>query len=265
MLALCIGAPSLLYGGARAQAPDTSDAPELRVALLGEGGNHRLFRQFEPTTGEVRTYSARVYGGVRAAVGYQQPLVQQLSLTVDADYFLSLAFTSGARRLGKPVGTTAQRMNAVVALSLRLLHSLQAPSLALRAGAGAMRFAFDMPSPQSADDKEAELVNGDYGFIRAGLGLGFPLGVLRFGVTGDYLHGFFAGDFGTREPAKSPTGFDAATSLDYHLLPWLDLALRGNLTLLLLRLAPLPQRPTDAQAEVRDLYLAFAAGACARF
>jgi len=52
--------------------------------------------------------------------------------------------------------------------------------------------------------------------------------------------------------------------VDYRLLGWLDVFARGGVTLLFLRLAPVAGRPTDAPADVRDLYFTLGIGARAR-
>ena len=85
-----------------------------------------------------------------------------------------------------------------------------------------------------------------------------------FSVRASYLMGLRTGEFGGRVPLEQPHGLDALAVVEYRLLDWLDLNLRGGLTLLWLRLAPLAARPDDDPAGVRDRYLSLGLGARAR-
>jgi hypothetical protein len=244
----------------------TADDLGASIAVRVENGNHRSFRHEEPTTGELRTYQARVYGGIGIALGYERPIddAQVWSSSLHVDYFRSLLFTSGARRLGETVDTTAQRGSLLAGFRWHP-GGAAAPSIGAAAGFSAMDFEFDMPEADTDDDREMQLATGDYTLLQAGLA-GHAT-VWRFGLAlhGSYLHGLRAAWFGSREPGELPRGFDALATVHYRLLPWLDLLARANVTALWLRLAPLAARPGDEPARVRDLYLSFGVGGRARF
>jgi hypothetical protein len=250
-----------------ASAVDAEAAEDSRfsIGVRVENGNHRSFRQVEPTTGEVRTYDARVYGGVGVELGYDQSFAEdRLSWSLHADYWRSLFFTSGARRLGRTVDTTAQRAGAVAGLSLHPRPTPDSASIGLLAGIFAMGFDFAMPRPQTSDDSEMQLATGNYTLVSAGVGARVPVSALAFSVRGSYLLGLDTGAFGGRKALTHPDGFDALALVEYRLLPWLDVTLRGGVTLLWLSLAPLAARPEDAPATIRDLYLALGLGVRAR-
>jgi hypothetical protein len=224
----------------------------LSIALRVENGNQRSFRQLEPTTGETRTYRATVYGGVGVSVGYERSFGHdQLSWSLSADYWRSLFFTSGGRRLGKIVDTTAQRMSALAGLALHPADAQGGTYGWLLAGIGAMRFDFALPN----DDETMELATGDYTYASVGFAGRVPVSALTLALRSSYLMGFHTGAFGAREVKDQPQGVDALAALDYRVLPWLDLGVQGGLTVLWLRLDPLPVRRKDAPAEVRDLYV----------
>jgi hypothetical protein len=246
------------------RADDLADS-QISIGLRLENGNHRSFRQEEPSTGEVRTYDARVYGGLGLELAYDQPFPETaFALSLSADYFRSLLFTSGARRLGKTVDTTAQRGEVVVGLNARPALTPNSTSIGLHAGVGAMGFDFGMPSPENDDDRTMQLASGNYTLMRAGAGARIPVAALALSLRGSYLLGLRTGEFGGRTPLEQPHGFDALAVVDYRLLDWLDITLRGGLTLLWLRLAPLAARPDDDPAGVRDRYLSLGLGARAR-
>jgi hypothetical protein len=259
--ALALAAAAPLRAEDRVAGPQSTAAKRdqglgLSLTLRAENGNHRSFHQLEPTTGEVRTYKARVYGGVGVTLGYERAFApDSLSWSLSADYWRSLFFTSGARRLGKVVDTTAQRMSAVAGLSLHPADPQLGTYGWLLAGVGAMRFDMAMPSPRTADDEAMELATGDYSYASVGFAGRLPFGQLALSGRSSYLVGFHTGSFGTREVKQQPQGIDALVALDYRVLPWLDLSVQGGLTLFWLRLRPLAARKTDAPAQVRDLYL----------
>jgi hypothetical protein len=240
------------------------DALGLTLGLRMEHGNLRSFRQHEPATGEVRRYDARVYGGVGVSLGFERSLVGELSWSVGADYWQSLIFTSGARRLGVPVDTTAQRFSALAALTLHPLNSSGATA-GVHAGIGVMRFGFELPEAKSRDDEEMELATGDYDYASAGVSGRIPLALLGLTLRGSYLLGFHTGDFGARAVDEQPHGFDGLAVLDFPVLPWLELSLRAGMTVLAFKLVPLTTREEAGSAAVRDRYFTFAVGARARF
>ena len=261
-LAACVLSATWLIAPAELRADDSASAGsahgwEFSLALRAENGNHRSFRQLEPTTGEVRTYNARVYGGVGVSVGCEHAFTQSdLSWGLSADYWHTLFFTSAARRLGTPVDTTAQGMSATTSVSLHPFAGPDGASIGLLAGIGAMRFDFALPPPREgdADDASRELAEGDYRYLSAGLGGRLPFTPLALSLRGSYLLGLHAGRFGSRRARGQPNGLDALAALEYRVLPWLDLSLQAGVKLFLLELAPLPARPNDEPAEVRDLY-----------
>jgi hypothetical protein len=250
--------------------PLTRDSGEDWRFLLGvraESGNHRSFRQREPTTGEVRTYNARVYGGVGVSVECERSLVgSPLSWGLSADYWHSLFFTSAARRLGTTVETTAQGMGAITSVSLHPVAEPDGSSLALLAGIGAMRFDFAMPPPRAGDEDDAsrQLATSNYSYASAGIAGRLAFSPLAVSLRGSYLLVLDTGRFGSREARGQPHGADALAALEYRLLPWLDLSLQTGVKLFVLELAPLPARPGDAPAEVRDLYFVLGLAAKAR-
>jgi hypothetical protein len=251
---------------APARAEDHAEpGPQLAIGLRMENGNHRSFRHEEATTGEVRTYDARVYGGLGVELAYEQPFAgTPFSLSLSADYFHSLLFTSGARRLERTVDTTAQRGDVVIGFSARPSATPDSTSIGLHAGLGAMGFDFAMPGPESEDDRTMQLATGNYTLARAGAGARIPVSAFAFALRGSYLMGLRTGEFGGRVPLEQPHGLDALAVVEYRLLDWLHLTLRGGLTLLWLRLAPLQARPDDDPAGVRDRYLSLGLGARAR-
>jgi hypothetical protein len=264
-LLLFVPAPLRADEGARAATEDSAYGLGLSLGVRGENGNHRIFHQLEPTTGEVRTYKARVYGGVGVTVGYERSFGPgELAWSLSADYWRSLFFSSGARRLGEVVDTTAQRMSVVAGLSLHPADSSRRTYGWLLAGVGAMRFEFDLPSPDSADDEAIELATGDYDYASIGFAGRLPLSPLALSARGSYLVGFHTGQYGSRAIENQPHGFDALAALEYGVLPWLDLSLQGGVTMLWLRLKPLPARRTDAPAEVQDSYFVLGLAAKAR-
>jgi hypothetical protein len=253
----------LIGAGLIVAAPlHADDRSGLSIGVRAESGNYRSFHQFEPTTGEVRTYRARVYGGIGLSLGYEQWFAQGwLSWSLCVDYWRSLFFTSGARRLSRTVETTAQRTSAIAALSLHEAAAPQGASVALLVGAGDMSFDYALPSPRTKDDAAMELATGDYTYATAGIGGRIPLAALTLFVRSSYVAALHTGSFGSRTAQNQPHGFDALATLDYRLLPWLELSLRAGYTLLVFRLAPLPARSTDAPARVQDEYLVFGLGA----
>ncbi len=250
--------------GAAEPAASAVEDTGLWLSLRAESGNHRSFRQFEPTTGETRTYDARVYGGIGVALGYEHGFdASPLSVWLTADYFRSLAFTSGARRLGRTVETVAQRMNAAAGLSL-YPWGADETAFDVLGGIGAMTFDFTMPAPDDEDDRSMQRATGNYTLLRTGVGARTPLSVLSLSIRGSYLAGVHTGKFGARSAADQPQGFEAAAAVEYRWLSWLEVGIFGGLTLLWLELAPLPARPTDAPASIRDRYLVFGIAAKAR-
>lgn len=236
----------------------------LSIGVHVENGNHRSFWQLEPTTGEVRTYDARVYGGIGVSLGYERPLADHLlSWSLHATYWRSLLFTSGARRLGRTVDTTAQRMSGLAGLYLHPGANADSASIGLVAGIAGMAFDFAMPAPRSGDDETMQIASGNYAVWNTGIGARLPLSELALSIRGSHLLGLHTGAFGARAVQDQPYGFDALAVVEYRLVPWLDVSARGGVTLLRLSLAPLEARPTDAPASVRDLYLAFGLGATA--
>jgi len=259
MISLMLSAAAPLYAQERPASAQTADSEPglgLAIALRVENGNQRSFRQLEPTTGETRTYKASVYGGVGVSVGYERSFGHdQLSWSLSADYWRSLFFTSGVRRLGKTVETTAQRMSAIAGLALHPADAQRGTYGWLLAGIGAMRFDFALPSPRSRDDETMELAAGDYSYASVGFAGRVPFAAFTLSLRSSYLIGFHTGAFGAREVKDQPQGVDALAALDYRLLPWLDIGVQGGLTLFWLRLDPLPARKKDAPAEIRDLYV----------
>lgn len=240
----------------------------LSVAVRAENGNQRTFRHYEPTTGEVRTYKARFYGGVGVTLAYERRFAaRELSWSLSADYWRSLFFTSAARRPHQVVDTTAQRVSAVTALSIHPAGEPEGTSASVLAGVGAMRFDFDLPAPQSRDDETMELANGDYNYASAGIAGRLALAnvPLALALRGSSLVGFDTGSFGARAVRGRPFGFDALAAIEYRMLPWLELALQAGMTGLVLQLEPLAERPEDATARVRDLYVSFGLAVKARF
>ena len=240
--------------------PVSTQGLGLWFAVHGEGGNLRFYRHFEPSTGEVRTYTARVYGGVGFALGYALDLSSAVSVVAVADYARSLALSSGARRLGKVVETRAQRVNAALGLALRPSGE-QGLSLAPMVGVGAMGFDFSLPAPQSRDDATMHLATGNYTYLRLGLQAELPLSPARLCLGASYLPVFETGAFGSRRVAGSPQGMDGSLALYLRVLPWAELYLRAGASLLRFELSPAPERPRDATARARDLYLRFGLGA----
>lgn len=263
LLVAFVSSATLSAVAAPVRADELSDA-RISIGVRVENANHRSFRQLEPTTGEVRTYDARVYGGVGVELGYDQSFAEnRFSWSLGADYWRSLFFTSGARRLGRTVDTTAQRAAAVAGLSLHPVATPDSASVGVLAGIGAMGFDFAMPSPRSTDDRTMQLATGNYTLVSAGVGARVPLSPLVFSVRGSYLLGLHTGALGGRKALEQPDGFDVLAVVEYRLLSWLDITLRGGVTLLWLRLAPVAARPADAPARARDLYLALGLGAIA--
>ena len=254
-----------LASSARAQDRDQLG---LSAAVRVENANQRSFRHHEPTTGELRTYKARGYGGVGVSLAYERRFAaREVSWSLAADYWRSLFFTSAARRPHVIVETTAQRMSAVAGLSVHPEDAPEGTSAGVLAGVGALRFAFELPAPESRDDETMELANGDYNYVSVGIAgrLALPVLPLAFALRGSSLVGFDTGNFGARRVRGRPFGFDALAALEYRLLPWLELALQAEMTGFVLRLEPLAARPRDAPASVRDLYLSFGLAAKIRF
>jgi hypothetical protein len=236
----------------------------LSIGVHVENGNHRMFRHFEPTTGEARRYDARVYGGIGVALGYDRPLAGHLlACSLRADYWRSLLLASAARRLGRSVDTTAQRIGGLAGLYLHPAATAGSASIGLVAGVAVMTFDFAMPPARDDADETMQLATGNYTLWSTGIGARLPLSELRLSIRGSHLLGLRTGAFGTREAQDRPHGVDGLAIVDYRLLPWLDVSARAGVTLLWLSLAPMEARPTDEPASVRDMYLAFGLGATA--
>jgi len=243
---------------------EAEDGLGLSLGVHVENGNHRMFRHFEPTTGEARRYDARVYGGIGVALGYERPLADHLlSCSLRAEYWRSLLLASAARRLGRSVDTTAQRMSGLASLYLHPAATADSASVGLIAGIAIMTFDFALPPARSDADETMQMATGNYTLWSTGIGVRLPLSELGLSVRASHLLGLRTGAFGTREVQDQPQGFEGLAIVDYHVLPWLDVSVRGGLTLLWLSLAPMEARPTDEPASVRDMYLAFGLGATA--
>jgi len=271
MLALALSAS--LASAARLRADDVAGNAAhaeaesdlgLSIGVRVENGNHRSFRHLEPSTGEVRRYDARVYGGIGVSLGYERPLADHLlSWSLRVDYWRSLLLSSAARRLDRAVDTTAQRMSGLAGLYLQPAATADSPAIGVVAGVAAMGFDFAMPPPRSDDDEAMQVATGNYAVLSTGVGARLPLAELALSIRGSHLLGFHTGAFGARDVQDQPYGFDGLAIVDYRILPWLDVSARAGVTLLWLSLTPLEARPTDEPASLRDMYLAFGLGATA--
>ncbi|MDH5673884.1 MAG: hypothetical protein OEZ06_17130 [Myxococcales bacterium] len=231
----------------------------LRLGLYTENGNHRWFRHYEPSTGEVRRYSARVYGGAGASLGYFGWLAQdRWSWWIGADYFRSLLFSSSARRIEQVVDTTAERID----VSTTLLWHPYGTALALGpiSGVGALGFDFAMPEVEGIESQELELATGNYDYVRVGLSTHYRAAPFTLTVGGSHLRVVETGRFGNRQVDAQPLGGELNCLLGVDLASWLGLSLRSTGRLLLFELAPHPARPGEQPAAVRDAYLSFALG-----
>lgn len=228
----------------------------LTATAWAEGGNLRYFRQFEPSTGELRTYRARVYGGLGIQVGYQVPLtIERLSIAAALNYFHSLGFTSAGRRLGRTVPTRAQRMGGRMALQLRVVESKDSVRLSAQLGLARMGFDFDM-----AEEADMQLATGNYSYLEPGLGVTVPVGAFTGSLRLSYLAALSTGDFGNRKALHQPHGVSGTLVMHFAVLPALDLMVRSRATIWRVRLAPLPDYGLHESAKVIDTYISFGLG-----
>jgi len=255
--------------------PDTAAkrAEEFPLPLatieVGYAYGDRWFRQTEPTTGEIRTYTAvRLHSVVAVLEVYPASLSglaswKNLGLTLSYGQALGVNsrlagqtteagqssnnVNSSAQTTG-PFPTTYRRWDAGVRYRFPV-----ASEGAWRFGVGAgyrqWRFDFDIP-----DEGNREVPRADYSLVRVSGDVEKWFG--HFGMRGGLgLMAMLApATLGNRESESLAWGGEANLGAAYALLPYLRLRASLFYTLYHLSLAPLPGR-ADAPGSVWDHYL----------
>jgi hypothetical protein len=244
--------------------------PMLTVAPAAEWG-YRHFLHTEVSVPNERRYDANGYPvAALAAEAYpaanlSAPLWRDLGLTLE--YARSVGLVSRSARLGAAydpptyvsVDTAFVRYGVGLRYRIALLaRTSDAVVLGTSIGYRAHRFEFDETVLPPGRDLEVPRARYDLG--RFGVDVRAPLGPVAVVASATYLHAFSVGDLGSRTPAGTANGFEAAIGVAVRVWRPVSVQAAVRYEALFFTLEPIAGREGDQPATVSDSYASLIVG-----
>jgi hypothetical protein len=270
-------APASTATAEKAHAPASSSSIDLPWITfdMGYAYGDRWFRHSEPSTGELRTYSAVRLHSAAANLAFYPAEKIKLPIWRDVGLTLSYAQAFGvtSNLAGQPIdtsnsagastnplsrgpfATTYRRWDVGIRYRFRPSGGEDAWRWGIGAGYRQWRFDFDV-----ADEPGHEVPRARYPLLRVGFDVEKRFGRLAFLGGIGYLPLLGSVTLGDRASNGFAQGAEVGLGAGYAILPHLRLRASGQYTVFRLSLAPLVGRG-DSSGIVWDHYLTLGAGA----